>query len=127
MLQAIISDHRWAIQFVEDARRPFAYTVGLHGMGQPELLITGVSAQPSARLPNSIAHHVVDGDLALRPGAHIDHQGEFLFEVVEVEHPDVHLKCAVGLFGPRIRAFQLVWADDRHRWPWDPATCSTSR
>lgn len=119
VLRAIISDHGWAVQFVEDARRPFAYTVGLHGIGQPELLITGMLAQTSARLLNSIAHQIVDDDFPVRPGVHIDYQSEFLFEVVEVEHPDVHLKCAVGLFGPRIRAFQLVWADKRGRWPWD--------
>lgn len=119
VLRAIISEHRWAIQFVEDEQRPFAYTVGLHGMGHPELLITGLPPQTSARLLNSIAHQMVDGDMWLRPAVHIDYQNEFLLEVVEVEHPDVHLKCAVGLFGARIRAFQLVWADDRRRWPWD--------
>ena len=38
-------------------------------------------------------------------------------QVVEVDHPDVHLKYAVVLCSPRIRAFQLVWTDDRGRWP----------
>ncbi|MGV0838318.1 DUF4262 domain-containing protein [Mycolicibacterium thermoresistibile] len=23
------------------------------------------------------------------------------------------------LFGPQVRALQLVWADDRGRWPWE--------
>ena len=32
----------WAIQYVED-RIPFAYTIGLHDCGLPELLVTGVS------------------------------------------------------------------------------------
>ena len=51
------------VQFVEHGKRPFAFTVGLHNRGLPELLITGA--------------------------------GRFLIEVVEVEHPDVHLKFAV--------------------------------
>jgi hypothetical protein len=50
---------------------------------------------------------------------HIDYQSEFLLEVVEVEHPDVHLVFAVGLFGPKVRALQLVWTDDFRHWPWD--------
>lgn len=50
---------------------------------------------------------------------HIDYQSEFLLEVVEVDHPDVHLKWAVGLYGPDVRAQQLVWTDDGRRWPWD--------
>jgi hypothetical protein len=31
----------------------------------------------------------------------------------------VHLVTAVEFFGPRIRALQLVYADNRGHWPWD--------
>ncbi|WP_118913770.1 DUF4262 domain-containing protein [Mycobacterium shigaense] len=68
---------------------------------------------------NSIAHSILEDNTVLAPAMHIDYQDRFLVEVVEVEHPDVHLKFAVGLFGPRVRALQLVWADDKGRWPWD--------
>jgi hypothetical protein len=82
-------------------------------------LITGVQPQTAMRLLNSIAHQIVDDGARLQPGMHIDYQDEFLLEVVEVDHPDVHLIFAVGLFGPRVRALQLVWTDDRRCWPWD--------
>lgn len=118
-LRSTIRDHGWAVQFVESERRPFAYTIGLHDRGLPELLITGVQAQTSARLLNSIAHQIVDDGMVLQPAVHIDYQGEFLIEVVEVEHPDVHLKFAVELYGATFRAYQLVWADNAGRWPWD--------
>ncbi|MGW4096512.1 DUF4262 domain-containing protein [Mycobacterium sp. NPDC004974] len=119
ILRDIIKDHGWAVQFVENDKRPYAYTVGLHDMGLPELLITGMPAQASARVLNSLAHQITEDGTFLQPAMHIDYQDEFLFEVVEVEHPDVHLKFAVELCSPRIRAFQLVWTDDRGRWPWD--------
>lgn len=119
VLRAIIRDHGWAVQFVESERRPFAYTVGLHERGLPELLITGLPPHTSTRLLNSIAHYIDEDGVVLQPAMHIDHQGEFLLEVVEVDHPDVHLKFAVGLFGPQIRALQLVWTDDDRYWPWD--------
>lgn len=119
ILRGIIADHGWAVQFVEDERRPFAYTIGLHDLGLPELLVTGLRPQPSARLLNSIARQIVDDGAPLHPAMHIDYQSEFLLEVVEVDHPDVHLKHAVALCGANIRAFQLVWTDDRRRWPWD--------
>lgn len=119
ILRDTVKDHGWAVQFVESDRRPFAYTIGLHKVGLPELLVTGMQPRTSARLLNSIAHQVVDDGMFLQPAVHIDYQSEFLFEVVEVEHPDVHLKFAVELCGARIRAFQLVWADDHRRWPWD--------
>ncbi len=118
-LRETITDHGWVVQFVESDSRPFAYTVGLHERGLPELLITGLAAHTSARVLNSIGHMVVDDGTALAPAMHIDYEDRFLIEVVEVEHPDVHLKFAARLFGPRVRALQLVWADDRGRWPWD--------
>jgi len=118
-LRTTISDHGWAVQYVESENRPFAYTVGLHDHGLPELLITGLSPDIAARVLNSIAHMTVDDGTTLAPAMHIDYQDRFLIEVVEVEHPDVHLKFAVRIFGPRVRAVQLVWADDRGRWPWD--------
>jgi hypothetical protein len=62
---------------------------------------------------------MMDDGTFLTPAMHIDYQDRFLIEVVEVEHPDVHLKFAVGICGPDVRALQLVWADDRGRWPWD--------
>jgi hypothetical protein len=119
ILRDTVKDHGWAVQYVESERRPFTYTIGLHDLGLPELLITGLPPQTSARLLNSIAHQIVDDGVFLRPAMHIDYQSEFLLEVVEIEHPDVHLKFAVEICGPKIRAFQLVWTDDHRRWPWD--------
>lgn len=119
ILRDTIRDHGWAVQYVESDRRPFAYTVGLHGRGLPELLITGLPADTACRVLNSLAHMIVDDGTTLAPAMHIDYQDRFLIEVVEVEHPDVHLRYAVELFGPRVRALQMVWADDKGRWPWD--------
>ncbi|WP_099023634.1 DUF4262 domain-containing protein [Mycolicibacterium palauense] len=119
ILRSTIRRHGWAVQFVESERRPFAYTIGLHSRGLPELLITGLQPQTSARLLNSMAHQIVDDGIDLQPAMRIDFQGEFLLEVVEVEHPDVHLTFAVALCGEQVSAHQLVWTDDNRRWPWD--------
>jgi len=40
-------------------------------------------------------------------------------EIVTVTEPAAHLLCAADLYGPQIRALQLVHADDRGHWPWD--------
>jgi hypothetical protein len=42
-LRANVCAHGWAIKYVEDKRRPYAYTIGLHELGLPELLVTGVT------------------------------------------------------------------------------------
>jgi hypothetical protein len=44
--------------------------------------------------------------------------GPFLIEVVDVEHPDVHMNAAIAIYGGKVRALQLVRADRRGRWPW---------
>lgn len=119
-LRAIIRDHGWAVQCVEDEKRPFAYTVGLHGLGAPELLISGVSPQGASHVLNSVARGMIGEGTIVAPAMRIDCRDGPLIEVVEVEHPDVHLKFAIRLFGTRVRALQLVWADERGRWPWDP-------
>lgn len=118
VVRAIIRDRGWAVQFVEDDR-PFAYTIGLRDNGFPELLITGLPPQTSARVLNSIAHQMIEDVVVPQPAMHIDHRGEFLLEVVEVDHPDIHLPFAVALADGPIRALQLVWTDDRRHWPWD--------
>ena len=42
-LRETIRVNGWAVQGVEDDRRPLAYTIGLHDRGLPELLVTGLS------------------------------------------------------------------------------------
>ena len=117
-LVKIVKKNRWAVQYVEGEDRPFAYTIGLHELGLPELLVTGLNAEASARLLNTVTRYTVDGGTRLRPGEYVHHE-QLMLEVVEVDHPDVHLKFAVGLFNQPIRALQLVWTDDRRHWPWD--------
>ena len=116
-LRATIRVQGWAVQGVEDDRRPYAYTIGLHDRGLPELLVTGLSPQRAARLLNEFAGAAVGGRV-LKPGAHIPVGDGPLLEIVEVDHPDAHMNFAVALGGPAIRALQLVWTDDRGRWPW---------
>lgn len=44
--------------------------------------------------------------------------GRVAVEVVDVAEPTVYLVMATATYGPDVRAVQLVYADDRGRWPW---------
>jgi Domain of unknown function (DUF4262) len=116
-LRETIRIHGWAVQGVDDDPRPYAYTIGLHDHGLPELMVTGLTQQRAARVLNDVAEAAVRGRV-LKPGAHIAVGVGPLLEIVEVDHPDAHMNFAIALGGPGIRALQLVWADDRGRWPW---------
>jgi hypothetical protein len=107
----------WAVQYVEDERRPFAYTIGLTRHGLPELMMTGVCPDCAWRSLNGAARKVLDGD-SLVPGMQTTLPDGQLVEVVYVTHPDAHLGWAVIMFGERVMALQLVWADGHGRWPW---------
>jgi hypothetical protein len=112
----------WAVQYVESPRMPFAYTIGLSDYDVPELLMTNVSPQRAARLLNGSAEHILRG-AELTAGQQFTLCGGPMLEVVEVDHPDAHMNCAIALYGNDVRALQLVWADGRGRWPWAPDFC----
>jgi hypothetical protein len=46
-------------------------------------------------------------------------RGGPLIELVRVAVPTAHLDVAADLFGPDLRAVQVVHADARGHWPWD--------
>lgn len=122
MIQSVINSHDWFVQGVEKDRwRPgFAYTVGLTILGHAELLVTGMTHRASVTFLNGMAHQLVHhrspafvaGDLHWWPDGPT-------IEVVDVAEPTVHLVMAEGMYGPSIRAVQLVYADDHGRWPWE--------
>jgi hypothetical protein len=118
IMRSIIREHGWAVQFVEDARAPFAYTIGLHARGLPELLMTGLAPKRSRLLLNlAVEQAICDGTPV--PGTQFRLLPDFPVEVVEVEHPEAHMGIAFGIYrGRPIRVRQLVWADSLGRWPW---------
>jgi len=119
-MRGLMVQHGWAVQEVEGDRihPPYAYTLGLTECGLPELVITGLTLPRASRLLNRFAEHMVHAEPPAA-GERIPLVGGPLVEIVELPHPDAHLNTAVALFGRELRALQLVWADDRGRWPWD--------
>ena len=110
----------WATQHVERDQidPPWSYTVGLTTFGEPELVVTGLSMERAAALLHSLAGHPVPTHLP-PPGQGIELIGGPSIQLVEVAEPTAHLHLAVELFGPQVRAVQIVHADDRGHWPWE--------
>ena len=112
-IRDIIACCCFAVQGVEGDRHrsPWAYTVGLTAHGKPQVLVTGLSFARSARLLDDVASHVLHAEA--RRLEKWFWRGGPVIEIVEVPVPTVHLAIAVEIFGPEIRALQLVHADDR--------------
>lgn len=119
-IRSIIARQCWAVQGVERDRYrpPYAYTVGLTAHGKPELVVTGMSLTRAAELLNDIAAHVLHAP-APALGECIPLIGGPLVEFIKVDVPSAHLLVADELYGPHLRALQVVHADDRGRWPWE--------
>jgi Domain of unknown function (DUF4262) len=120
-VRTVIARYGWAVQGVrrDGVHPPWAYTVGLTTFGQPGLAATGLSPRRAADLLNGVAEHLLHA-AAVRPGGQVKLVDGPLIQIVEVAELTAHLTIAVDLFGPRIRALQVVPAGDCGHWPWEP-------
>ncbi len=120
LVREVIVADGWFVQHVAKGRWSpcFSYTVGLTEIGCPELLVTGLAPRKAQQVLHASAH-----DLAYhRPERFVAGQviswPDVTLEVVDVAEPTVHLVMAKAIYGPVLRAVQLVYTDDRGHWPW---------
>ena len=127
-LAQTIRAHQWAVQYVgpgeEPDEPPFGYTVGLFGLGHPELVLVGLGADTTHRVLGRAAGTVADGrDLVA---------GELLSWadwpdlrlVVEVLPNPGYVVLVANRFYERpaeysVPAYQLTWAHGDGLFPWD--------
>jgi Domain of unknown function (DUF4262) len=119
-IESVVEDCGWAVQAVErdQHRPPYAYTIGLTTHGKPELVVTGMPVLRAAELLNDVTAHLLHAPEP-EPGEQVPLIGGPVIEFVAVEVPSAHLSVASVLYGPRLRALQVVHADDRGHWPWE--------
>ena len=127
-LAQTIRRHRLAVQYVgrgeEPDEPPFAYTVGLFGVGHPELVAVGLEHEMACGLLNRVAEMVLDGrDLV--PGEVISESGEEILAVELLPNPGEVLFSANRFYQRpdeySVPAYQLTWAHPGGIFPWDPS------
>ena len=133
----LIRRHRWAVQYVDrgDGRHepPFGYTVGMFGLGHPELVMVGLGPQTTYAVLEGVADLVVGGrdllpgELVTTPDRadgllveHLPNPAEIVFLANRhYQRPDEF----------SVPAYQLTWAHQDGAFPWDlaypcdPAEC----
>ena len=126
-LAQVVRTHRLAVQYVaageESAEPCFGYTVGLFGLGHPELVAVGLDYDATGGLLNKVAGLVVDGrDLVPGEVLH-DDDGVPVITVEVVPNPGEILFSAHRFYQRpdefSVPAFQLTWALDGGIFPWD--------
>ena len=114
-----IRRHGWAIQYVESDCAPYAYTIGLHRLGLPEVLVSGLNQRRSEWLLDRIGRNSRLFHRPPVPGVQMRLPAGSMAQFLEIPDPAAHLDIAVRYEGIDIRALQIVWTDERGRWPWD--------
>lgn len=123
-----IGEHGWMVQLVgpdEDTGDPeFAYTVGLTRFhDHPELIAVCLSGASAGHVLNQLGSLVRDGG-RLAHGDVVPVPGGAPVVLLEVLDPSDRLYLADHVYldpdGPPLRALQVVWADPRGHYPWQP-------
>lgn len=136
-IKSVIRRHGWAIEYIgggccsvpgcdggDDEGPPFAYTVGLFGLGHPELLIFGLDPGTTARVINTLGDRIRADD-ALIPGQMITFD-DWSHRVVPEEVPNPgDIVFSANRFYQRpaeysVPVLQLSYDDAEGRFPWDP-------
>jgi hypothetical protein len=117
----------WAIQYVSgegDQDPPFAYTVGLFGLGHPELVVFGIGPGDAGCLLNDVGGRVRDGQRVI-PGELVTFTDwPHRVHVLPLVNP-AEVLFAANRFYRRpdrnpVPGVQLVWDDKEGRFPWEP-------
>ncbi len=119
--------HGIAIEFVwgdNGQRRPsFAYSIGLHGIGHPEVLVVGLSPHDAGPVINTVAERVRAGHVLTVGEVVAFDDWAHRVTVEEVPNPGEILFSANGHYRlppfASVPAFQLTYDDLEGRFPWD--------
>jgi hypothetical protein len=124
-LAAVIRRTRFAVQYVGPGDLPsepaFGYTIGLFGLGHPELVVVGRGSSATHTLLDAVAGEVVAGRSVV-PGELLEVGRE---ELVAEECPnpgEVLLSANRWYRRPAehsVPALQLTWASPSGCFPWD--------
>ena len=125
-LAQLIRTHRFAVQYVGegdgDDEPAFGYTIGLFGLGHPELVVVGLSHDRSHGLLDALAR-LVAGGRDLVAGEELRWDGVGAVVVEELPNPgDVVLGANRYYQRPAevsVPAYQLTWAHADGSFPWD--------
>jgi hypothetical protein len=121
-----IRRHGTTIEYVMGDMRarltPFAYTVGLFGMGHPELLVFGLDPRTSNVLLNDVSARVKAGS-DLVPGERLEFDGWSHRVTVEAVPNPGEIAFAANRFYQRpdehsVPLLQLTYDDRDGRFPW---------
>jgi hypothetical protein len=127
-LAQVVRAHRWAVQYVGEGDDPdepaFGYTIGLFGLGHPELVVVGLGPDSAHGILQAVASLVADGrDLV--PGEVVTWPDGRAPLVAETCPNPGEVVLGANRFYQRppeysVPALQLAWQHREGLFPWEP-------
>lgn len=135
-MTAVVREYGWSIEYIgggvcsypgcdgsDDEGPPFAYTVGLFGLGHPELLLFGLGPGDSLEVLNSLGRRIREGENLL-PGVELTVAGWPHRVVPETVPNPGEIVFGANRFYQRpdefsVPVLQLTYDDVNGRFPWD--------
>jgi hypothetical protein len=126
-LAQLVRARRWAVQYVGPGEQPdepaFGYTIGLFGLGHPELVVVALPPAPAHGMLDRVAG-IVAGGRDLVPGEQLSGPDGAPGPVVEVLPNPGEVVLGANRFYQRpaeysVPAYQLAWPTADGRYPWD--------
>lgn len=109
--------------FEEDNHPPFSYTIGMQkSFSSPELFISGLSGEVSARILNSIASEIKDGRKIENRRRYRDFFGDYesYFCLVDKSYYEEYFGKAIWFYqGENFLVLQCVWPNKTNSFPWE--------
>lgn len=136
-ITSVIRRHGWAIEYIgggccsapgcdggDDEGPPFAYTVGLFGLGHPELLVFGLEPDTAMRLLNALGDRIRGEEETLLPGQLLTFDEWDHRVIPEVVPNPGEIVFSANRFYQRPSEFsvpvlQLSYDDLSGRFPWE--------
>jgi hypothetical protein len=135
-LTSVIREYGWSIEYIgggicsypgcdgnDEHEQPFAYTVGLFGLGHPELLVLGLSMGASLKLLDALGDMIREGENIL-PGIVLMIEGWRRRVIPEVVPNPGEIVFIANRFYQRpddfsVPVLQLTYEDEAGLFPWD--------
>lgn len=125
----LIETHGWAVQgvFGTEHTPSFSYTIGLSKLGLPEILAIGLPIDVAQSVLNNAASRLKAKEISIKPQDPIEELANLPLAFRQ-DTPSKSLRwLSKGATrwttehgGPPPSVIQLVYPDERGRFPWDP-------
>ncbi len=115
-----IARYGWQAVAVEGGfdQPAISYSVGLTEIRHPELLVVGRRQEEAYCMLGDLVAMVLGHRHVLEPGIDLDLSHRRV-HLAPIESPNGILLMGHSIYGKRLRALQVVWADDSDNLPWE--------